>query len=160
MPADSLTQIFDFEAGIESGVEAILETNITVGNLSIEKTRGTNNLTTPRIDVMLQMGPAQEHRFLWKGGYYFDAYAGLLLCSVITERDTNSNAHGIIRAQLRAFMQYGSQKFDRAGALPFHALRKIEEAGTAISFDKDNNEDISQLKFNLFIEIRVDAWPS
>lgn len=167
MTADNVNTLFDFEKHIEAGVESILESQLVINGVSIAKTRGTGDLLTPRIDVMLIMGPATEHRFPYKGDLIQNAYQAKLQTTIVTERLQNNDSHGNIRAQLRLFMQTKLVRFTGIAGkhlthsvLPYHALARITELSTKTRADDSENLDYSDLLFDLVVSIRDDAWPA
>jgi hypothetical protein len=157
--ADSIGALYNFEDEIPSALETVLEANITVSGTSIEKLRGSSDLHTPRIDVAIKMGQAGPQMFAYKGGYFRVFYGALLQCTVVTEHEENSNAHGILLGELRAFMQYGANKFNNAGALKYHAIRSIQEAGTLPSVIDKDNVDSTTVAFSANVEILSAAFP-
>jgi hypothetical protein len=165
MSADSIIALYDFEGQIEPPFARLLEQALIVGGKTVEESRGTKDLITPRIDVVLNMGAQQSHLFPYKGNLMPDLYTAVLIATVVTERDTNSNAANLLRAQLRAFMLTKLTRDPAARqltniAIPFHEFSRITEAGTQNVIDDAKNLDYSRVSFNATIGIRQDAWPA
>ena len=164
MPADSLTALYNFEGQIEPGIVTVLEQNLTVGGASVKQTREIANLTTPRIDVALRMGKQTGQLLPYKGNLMPVTYDASLVCTVCTERETNTNAADLLRAQLRVFMLVNLTRDPAAirltsQVLPFHVLTSLQESGTENIVDPPNNLDYSRVSFALKVGIRQDAFP-
>lgn len=158
-PAPDLATLFDFEGNIEPALKTLFETNISATGFHVFTTQETDEVTTPRIVLMLKMGTGTEDTHIHMDGVrYQKGFNASLSFGVITKRTGKSNqaSHGYIRGRLRELMQ--SLTFD-SDILPYHHLVKFWESGTQPQIQDENDYDVSQISFDGFIGIRLGAWP-
>lgn len=152
-------EIYAFEDAMETAVESWLLAN---GINDPAKQQGEGLLVTPRVEIkFLSSGFAgREHYYNPSQGVrWLDIAGGLLILKIVTQRTggVRSKEHASLRGGCRWLMQHANELSDR---MPLHRIEKIIESQNSISFQDDQNHDISALGFDVAIRIRPEAFPT
>lgn len=156
MPAPSFAACYQFEDAIESAVKTLLNNN----SVTCYAQRDDDTLATPFASVQFVTGAATEHwsGLLSDGTERPDMFQGTLSIGIATDRDSNSATHATYRGKIRDLL-YRFQTTITAALLPYHAILRVMETGTTPATATEDNHDISTINFNLWFQIRPEAWP-
>lgn len=162
MKAHDLETLYAVERYVEPGIASILALATNVQALS---TFSTGELKQPRLEISLEMGrqSPDHHAIRTVNGYpqpVPDAWDGctLVIRSVVNRTKDWQQRQAKLRAQIRLCMLDASDKFTEA-ALPYHQIMLAREAGTSLSVDSSEDEDVCEIRFDCDICIRENAWP-
>lgn len=116
---------------------------------------------TPYVDVSLNDVVPTTHRHIYQDQMLVDAWTGVLVCRVVTQRKRNSDKQAAILGAIRSVAQTirlgGANEFPRT-LLPDHAVQLIKESGLTRGVDKEHDLDWSELKHDLHFSVRSDRW--
>ncbi len=158
--APSIDRLYQVEKEVHTALKAVLEAN----SIPCYVPRGKEPVKYPYVSAKLQLGSATGHQHIrpFNKRRYFDAWDGQIEFQIYTDReldeDLPSPLHEEWKAALRRIMQSDVCEFGR-NVLPYHALPKIMEQGTAAEIDNDGDLDISEITFSVTVCIRTDVWP-
>lgn len=169
MPAPNLETLFSVEPAVEGAWKRLLAAE----DIKAFTQRETEQLPLDRVDIQLRLGAHTGHRHADRAGQHFlDAWNAQLVLQLTSPRvaidpsgehataaaPSEDDRHNALRARIRILAQYASGRLGEA-ALPFHALTKIQEAGTAPSVTTLDDCDVSEITFDCLVSIRASAWP-
>lgn len=154
MPAQNHATILQFEDAIETAVVTVLAAN----SMTAVRQRGSTSLATPRVEVRLIVGAAEEHYGTdTHGERFIDFWHGTIQLAIVTNRSRNDASHTTYRGKCRAAMQ-GLTALN--AAMSYLAFNRILESGTSPEIQPDENHDASVVSFAVDFCIRSDAWPA
>ena len=153
MPAPDHGTILQFEDAIETAVVTVL----TANGMTAMRQRGSTSLATPRVEVRLMVGAAEEHYGRGAGNEPFlDFWHGTIQLAIVTNRSRNDASHMTYRGKCRYAMQ-GLTALN--SALDYLAFSRVLESGTSPEIHADENHDATVVSFAVDFCVRADAWP-
>lgn len=163
MRAPNIDELHKFEDHIEGALKQALG---TLG-ISVYTQRDVENLETPRIEVQLGMGAAtgqkaRDSKRVWRNNTWNAQVIFLIATGRIAESESCSKPddnHAIYRAHIRSVVSLNNFGLPRE-TLPYYYVTVTSEAGTSPSVQAPNDDDVSQITFNVIISIRKDSWPA
>lgn len=146
---------------VEDAVEAAWKAVLAADGIAAYTSRETAELPIPRADVVCTLGAVTGHRGEYAPGLFtLDAWQASIRVDVITKRVGSQPAqHADWRAKVRLAAQYFQNRFGPS-VLPYHCLTMIQESGTEVSVEDDDESDRSAISFDAIVSIRSDAWPA
>jgi hypothetical protein len=156
MPAANYYELLQFEDSIESAVVSVLNAN----GLTAVRQRGNTSLATPRVEVRMITGAAEEHYGYDAAGEPFvNFWHATIQLAIVTNRSRNDASHTTYRGKCRWLMQRLAL-FNTDVLLPYHTIERILESGTSPEIQPDENHDASVVSFAVDFCIRNDAYPT
>jgi hypothetical protein len=150
----NLIDLYSYEAQIEPAFAAILRD----AGINAFPEFSAENKETPFVDISIVHIRASGHQHIARPGVlYWDAWQGRLLCRTYTQRGKNSDQQALIMGTIRALAVEFKVLFD----LPFHGIdqfREAEETSLARGFNREENLDWSELRFDLTWSVLSAAW--
>lgn len=163
MAASSLQDLFNFEAHFESAAITFVDAAIPSGYATVG-TLSEATLTTPRVEVALQLGdaagpPAPRNGGASPNNLDFREYGAIFQASVVTDNAVGQTSvdHATTRADIRALLLYSGANWDNT-TLPYYDLKWIRPMDQSYLTNDDFN--VTEMAWELKFEIRDDAWPS
>jgi hypothetical protein len=159
MPANTLVDLFNFEALIEDDAKSYLEQNIITPAAQMITVASTDELQVPRIEIKAEMGPALDGLQLVAnaGGdlkEYID-YQMNLIFMILTDNNKNTQAqHRSLVNQVRALYTRNGTAMN---TLTFYEPRLLRPGSTSHQADGDFN--LTTLIYDAIISIKPDQWP-
>jgi hypothetical protein len=148
-----LKDLFQIEDAVESAVSQFLEASEIPADLLNSK----DLLKTPRVEVVLQVGAVTGHRAFYNAKVVHDAWEGILIFRVVTNRQKNGELHKQILGLIRYLIQPAFGNFNLAN-LPLHSVSVVSEAGTTLKTEDEPGRDISEMHVKVIVSIRTTAW--
>ncbi|HWL53866.1 MAG TPA: hypothetical protein VNQ90_15610 [Chthoniobacteraceae bacterium] len=160
MIAPSIDDLYRVEDDVEKAIKSILERD---GIAPVYVQQDSEVLTSPRVEVQLQLGAATGHKHIDRQKrVWIDAWNGTLVFQIVTRRKDEKTKldpfHSKWRAAIRRIMQ-GCAGSITTHDLPYHGLPKITEQGTTPKVESEDKVDISEVAFSVLVCIRPSAWP-
>ena len=159
MAASSIEDLLNFEAHFESAAVTFLNDEISI---DVFGTLSDSELTTPRIEVQMEVGTSVFHS-LREGGSsptakeYTD-YDAIFSVRVLTDNAVGqAGNHATYRAQCRKMLLHSATNWDGT-TLPYYDLKWLQPADSTYSTNEDFQ--VTDLTWNIKFAIRDDAWPS
>lgn len=156
----NLDTLFQFESHLENAFKGILQT----ATPNVYLSRSTDNSESPRLDIRASVVEGLNHAKLAVDGvrWVYDTYTGEIEVKVVTNRTTEekSNAHNILKGQVRARMQlyYVTQEWAKQNS-PL-LIMDVREASNTTSEADEDDLDTSILTYALIFCISPNAWPT
>ena len=131
--------------------------------IAVTRTIQTSNLTTPRVDVRLELGEAIDPPILRGGGTSsnsidYRAFSATFVADVLTDNAVGqASSHFDYRAKIRVAMMRSADNWGSTN-LPYYDLKYLRPSGESYSTDGDFN--LTEMSWELIFEIRSDAWPT
>lgn len=165
MPAESIAQLFEFEAQIEGAAVAMLTAAFSDPTVQVIPERSTDELKSPRIEAKLQMGAPMGRRKALPGALSNpqqtlpDRFMAQLVLTTITNRKTpgNGSRHDELLGKVRAAMLLALGGLN--AQLPWLLVESINTMGVIPVAQASSDLDMSPEVFALVFSIRADAWP-
>jgi hypothetical protein len=110
---------------------------------------------TPRMEFCLLVGGSREHYMLVAEEKYNDAWNGIMMVVVTTNRKELSTSHSAYRAKVRALMQKVRQGIFNTDYL---AMVEAVDSETLPRVDSEKNHDTSQMNFRVVFNIKPTSW--
>lgn len=160
MAAPDLPTLYKFEYNFESAAVTFLN---TATGITVNRTVVEDVLETPRIEVRLDMGDANDPPVLRDGGASpalvdYRSFNASFSAIVITDNSTGQTAdHGTYRTKIRVALMRSAANWDST-TLPYYDVKYLKSSGDNYSTDGDFN--VTEMAFALVFEIRSDAWPA
>jgi len=151
-----LKELFQLEDAIEGAVTTWWR---LAREVQVDILDSNAQLVTPRLEVIMQLGAATGHYAIYKGKAVHDAWDGILIFRVVTNRKKNGELHKSVIGCVRYLVQPIAGKFNLTN-LPYHTLSVVSEAGTILKVEDELGQDISELHIKVKVSIRSDAWAS
>lgn len=154
MVAPDAITLYQLEDHLEDAAREILES----GGVNCLTQRSDEKRSLPVVGLLAQIGKQTRHKArLPDGSFCFDAWEARLSATIITDRTANGDRHDLIRAKVRCLLGDPSRW---NAPLPYHAIADVLEAGTSPTLEQDEDLDVSEIAFELVVNIRPDAWPA
>ena len=158
VPATAWETLYRFEDYIEAAAKTILTArNVTTVYIQ----QDTTDLVTPRASLQFVVGGAIEHYGMRAsdGQMFVDRWQGRLTVEVATARNVNKSSHSAIRSKVRQYLgQWGLFRTD--ALLPYHDIARVFEGPSSPIIRTEEDEDVSQISFEIIFGIRSGAWPT
>ena len=161
MAASSLEDLLNFEVHFESAAITFINDELLI---DVFGTVTENDLTTPRIEVEMQMEESEEFTSLREGGSApttkdFTNMNGVFNARVITDNAAGAQAanHATYRAKCRKLLLYSGANWD-SSTLPYYDIKWLQPGACTYLTDQDFN--ITEMAWSVKFAIRDDAWPS
>lgn len=164
MPAPDLETLYEVEKAVETGLATVLAAE--TGKPCFTTFSGEELQALPeRIEIECQLGEATEQQYMpvinGQPRHAHNTWNATLAVRYITEpqaRGAGAAQHSQMRGKIRAAMLVWRGLFTEE-AFPYHVVGRPVDAGSSVSVDPNNDEDVSELTFNTPVNIRHDAWP-
>jgi len=160
MAAPDLETLYKFEYNFESAAVTFLN---TATGITVNRTVVEDDLQTPRIEVRLDMGDANDPPVTRDGGASpttidYRSYNASFSAIVITDNAVGQTAdHGTYRAQIRVALMRSAANWDST-TLPYYDVKYLKSTGDNYTTDGDFN--VTEMGFSIIFGIRSDAWPA
>ena len=163
MPAPSLPVLYDFEtnyetalAGYFSNVNTLWQvlTPTTVANANVS----TDFLKTPRITLEFLITGTGIQKEIINGIEYYADRMGRFTIQAVTRRNDPTQSQGLLRGTVRQAMLERTQAFN-SNTLPYYQTADVTEGATTQSFDRENEEILTQMQFEVKFFIPVLSFP-
>jgi hypothetical protein len=152
-----IVELYSYEAQIEPALAALLRN----AGINAFQEFSSDTKDTPFVDISLVHIRATGHtKIIRPGVQYWDAWQGRCLFRTYTQRGKNSGEQAHIMGTIRSIAVEFASLLPRA-VLPFHAIdqfREAEETSLARGYNREENLDWSELRFDLTWNIRADVW--
>jgi len=160
MAASSIPDLLTFEEHIETAAVTFLN---TATGLDVYRSNQTVDMTTPRIEVSVEVAEAYDPPAPRNGGASpatvdFRAYSASVAILIVTDNTVGQSSSmvtyiGEVReAMLRSGANWNST------TLPYYDVKELRPTNSSLDTDGDFNE--TGLDYLLVFEIRDDAWPA
>lgn len=150
----AIARLYELEDHIEPGIGTVLQSR----GIPVFDAQGNLLLTTPRVEVELQVGAVQGKRAVFGPHLPFDTWHATLIFRTVTARNLNRELHKKFRAQIRLLTQPFVGALTKV-QLPWHVVSVANEAGTTRIVQDDLLQDVSEIHFASLVGIRTSAWP-
>ena len=160
MAAPDIETIYGFELAFEDAAETFLN---TATSITVLGTLNADVMTTPRINVRLEVGAALDPLPQRGGGASpttldYRNFDATFYCEIITDNAAGQvGDHPTIRKQCRQALAVSGANWT-SGNLPYYDLNYCRPAGT--EYDADGDFNVSVLQYTVIFSIRDDAWPA
>ena len=158
MPAPDYPTLYRFEDTLVPRYAAVLTAN-SVTNAS---QRGTGDLSTPRVELVVAMGGTDDHAQSVTGGkVMFDRWKFSLSARVVTARNQNAASHTTYLGKVRYLLLAPSTSTTINALLSYHTLcsQLTAEESSEMDVTPEEDQDATTLKFSGMVAIKTDAWP-
>jgi len=156
MRATTYSEIFDFQTAIESGSYQLLS---GLGFSNVYTSRGTDVMTTPRVEVTFTLGsPTGRMTVAPDGLPLYSAFSGRITVTVITSRELNQS-HASYQSQVLALFRH-QNIFNSGSLLNFHECQDLVLAGVSPTIDSDSGLDMSAIAYSAKFAVLPNAWPT
>jgi len=166
MAAPDLEALFDFETNFELAAQSFIESELNVSTSMLYRSLEQDDYILPRIRIRLNLGEALDppgKRFDDLGNLAYVKYSAEIEFTVQTDATEAASEveHRSLRAKLRAAMEIEALNFsktiDGEPILPYYQVTYIRPTGTETDTDGDIIESV--LTYQMFFNIKDDAWP-
>lgn len=140
-----------FNYNVEPALEAALVSLLNAQGVPAYPSLGTENLSTPRVDVQFLLGA--ERPVMPESGIS-NTYEGQFLLSVITDRDRNNGDHSNFRATIRRVLaESTSAQWEAALGDSFRVL-SCDHAGTVYNvLEQERALDVSVMTYSAIVRL-------
>ena len=159
MPAPDYPTLYRFEDTLVPRYAAVLTAN-SVTNAS---QRGTGDLSTPRVELVVAMGGTDDHgHVVYGGATMFDQWRFSITARVVTARNQNAASHTAYLGKVRYLMLAPSTSTTINALLSYHEVcsQLISEDSSEMDVMAEEDQDATTLKFSGIVAIKPDAWPA
>jgi hypothetical protein len=135
---------------IEPALETALVSLLSAQGIPAYSSLGTDNLSTPRVDVQFVLGT--ERSVMPENGVS-NTYEGQFAVSVITDRDRNNNDHSSFRATVRQILAESTSSQWEAALGSSFKLLSLDHAGTVHSLEQERTLDVSVMTYSAVVRL-------
>ena len=148
-------EIFQLEYWLELGFEAVLMDTCPL----IYKSRESDSMTSPRIEIKAIVGKALNHAHSFADGtQVYDAYDGTVEITVVTNRQGTDGTMNHPRLLGLVRNRMSMKKIRTLFTSQVVAIDDLRATGTVDTFSDENGIDITSLSFYNVFNIKPSAW--
>lgn len=165
MSAPTFDEIYSIEPQLDAALDTLLtaeEINTVTPNKaanSFQKPRARVEVVTTHTDLNQSNHNVAPH---FRSRLWQEAVAFTVVTNASTEADGGMRWHNQIRARVRNLMAKLRYNLIHVypELLPYHSVANVVEQGTAPNITPQDGVLISEMNFELTVNVKPDAWPA